>query len=62
VSACRGGSALERRTAVRAPHDRLVVGVFLDDVPALRAHFAGADVRAVADGFAGPAPTSCPRT
>jgi hypothetical protein len=29
-----GGWALERRTAVRAPHDRLVVGVVLDDVPA----------------------------
>jgi hypothetical protein len=55
-----GGWALERYTAVREPHDRLVVGVFLDDVPALRAHFAGAEVWAVADGFARPAPDELP--
>jgi hypothetical protein len=55
-----GGWALERYTAVRAPHDRLVVGVFSDDVPALRAHFAGAEVWAVTDDFAERAPAELP--
>ncbi|PRY46707.1 hypothetical protein CLV43_101987 [Umezawaea tangerina] len=57
-----GGWALERYTAVRGAHDRLVVGLFHDDLPALRAHFAGADVRAVVDGFAVPLPAEVPAT
>ncbi len=51
-----------RRVGAGALHGRphTAVGVFLDDVPALRAHFAGADVWALVDGFAQPAPDELP--